>query len=396
MNVTVRQGDSLWYYSQLFGVPFQLIVDSNRDSNPNQLFIGQSVQIPGFVTTNVRITAGDSLWSIAKQRGIPVDAILVTNPNINPNTLQIGQLIRVPVRVTWRVVNGKENYTYELMMNDIRQLVAIYPFIINESIGNSVMGKTLPELRIGRGSKRLHMNGSFHANEWITTPIIMRFLNEFLVALTNQDQIRGVSMLPFYELVLLSTVPMVDPDGVDLVIEGLPDEEPYRTNVLDINEGSTDFSSWKANIKGVDLNNNYPAKWEIEAERKEQQPAPFNYPGPFPLSEPESIAMAELTYARDFARILTFHTQGEVIFWGFENLEPPEAEVIVDEFARVSGYRPIREVDSFAGYRDWYIQEYQRPGYTIELGKGISPLPLTQFDEIYQEALGIFLANLYM
>lgn len=396
MDVTVRQGDSLWYYSQLFSLPFQLIVDSNREINPSQLFIGQSIKIPGFVTTNVSISRGDSLWLIAQQSGLPVDAILVTNPGVNPTTLQIGQVIRVPVRVTWRVVNGKENYTYEKMIEDINQLVAIYPFVNNESIGSSVMGKTLPELRIGRGSKRLHMNGSFHANEWITTPIIMRFLNEYLVSLTNFGQIRGLNMLPFYDLTSLSTVPMVDPDGVNLVIEGLPEEEPYRSNVLDINGGNTDFSTWKANIRGVDLNNNYPANWEIEAERKEQQPSPFNYPGPSPLSEPESIAMADLTYARDFARILTFHTQGEVIFWGYENLEPPEAEVIVEEFARVSGYRPIREVDSYAGYRDWYIQEYQRPGYTIELGKGISPLPLTQFDEIYQETLGIFLANLYM
>ena len=31
----------------------------------------------------------------------------------------------------------------------------------------------------------------------------------------------------------------------------------------------------------------------------------------------------------------------------------------------------------FAGYKDWFIQYYDRPGYTIEVGLGQSPLPLT-------------------
>lgn len=106
--------------------------------------------------------------------------------------------------------------------------------------------------------------------------------------------------------------------------------------------------------------------------------------------------MAELTRRSDFSRVLAFHTQGEVIYWGFENLEPPEAKTIVDEFSRVSGYISIQTVDSYAGYKDWFIQDFRKPGYTVELGKGVNPLPLAQYDEIYEEALGIFLANLYL
>ena len=81
--------------------------------------------------------------------------------------------------------------------------------------------------------------------------------------------------------------------------------------------------------------------------------------------------------------------------WGFENLEPPENEILANEFARVSGYMPAQATGSYAGYKDWFIQDWRRPGFTIELGSGINPLPLTQFDEIYEEALGIFLAALY-
>jgi g-D-glutamyl-meso-diaminopimelate peptidase len=84
------------------------------------------------------------------------------------------------------------------------------------------------------------------------------------------------------------------------------------------------------------------------------------------------------------------------MYWGFENLEPPESEVLVNEFARVSGYEPVKTIESYAGYKDWFIQDWRRPGFTIELGTGTNPLPLTQFDEIYEEVLGIFLAGLYM
>src|SRR5690606_3333435 len=161
-----------------------------------------------------------------------------------------------------------------------------------------------------------------------------------------------------YSRVALSIVPMVNPDGVNLVLNGPPAEEPWRSRVVEINNGSRDFSGWKANIRGVDLNNQYPARWEIEQARKPKQPEPRDFPGERPLSEPEAIALAELTRRKDFDRVLAFHTQGEVIYWGFENLEPPEAETIVNEFARVSGYVPIRTVDSYAGYKDWFIQEW--------------------------------------
>ncbi|WP_096201697.1 M14 family metallopeptidase [Bacillus sp. FJAT-45350] len=395
MNIRVRQGDSFWYYSQLFQVPVTLIVDSNPDVNPNALQIGQVVSIPGHFISFYQVQPGESFWRIANERGISVDALMAVNPTVSPYALQIGQQINIPVRVVNPIVVGKRAYSYSDMVREINQLTEIYPFITTRIIGNSVMGKDLIELQIGRGNKRVHMNGSFHAHEWITTPILMQTLNEYLLSLTNQGSIRGLFMPPYYDSVTLSIVPMVNPDGVDLLVEGLP-EEPYRSTVLAINDGSTDFSDWKANIRGVDLNNQYPALWEEEAERKPSSPAPRDFPGYAPLTEPEAVAMAELAEESGFDRVLAYHTQGSVIYWGFQGLEPPIAEDIVSEFARVSGYWPIRYVDSFAGYKDWIIQEWQIPAYTVELGRGVNPLPISQFDTIYQQNLGIFLASLYM
>jgi g-D-glutamyl-meso-diaminopimelate peptidase len=396
MDIYVRQGDSLWYYSQLYGINFQLIVDSNREIQPSQLAVGQLIQIPGFVAQNYQIRRGDSFWGIARSRNLPLDALLLANPNVNPNQLQVGQTIRVPLRITWRLVKGKQHYDFSRMVSDITRLQTVYPFLRVTNTGNSVLGNRIPEVLLGNGGKRVHYNASFHANEWITTPILMTFLNDYCLSLTNGSSIRGLSTYPLYSQTMLSLVPMVNPDGVSLVMNGPPENETWRNRVIELNRGSTDFSGWKANIRGVDLNDQFPARWELEKARNPGQPGPRDYVGEHPLSEPEAIAMADLTRRRDFSRVLAFHTQGEVIYWGFENLEPPESEILVNEFSRVSGYQPVKTIESYAGYKDWFIQDWRRPGFTVELGTGINPLPLTQFDEIYEETLGIFLAGLYM
>ncbi|MFC4023000.1 M14 family metallopeptidase [Oceanobacillus longus] len=396
MEIKVRSGDTIWYYSQLFSVPLILIETSNPGMDASRLQIGQVIQIPGYVNESYTIVANDSFWSIARVNNIPLDILELTNQGIDPARLQIGQIIVLPRRVTRMVVNDITNYTFEKMMEDMIELQSIYPFLMKRTVGYSVMGKEIAELQIGAGSKEVHLNGSFHANEWITTPIMMRFINQYALSITNRLPMRGLPLLPLYNTTQLSVVPMVNPDGVNLVIEGLSAAGQYSESVLAINQESDDFSGWKANINGVDLNNQYPALWEVEAERKPMTPQPRDYPGTAPLTEPEAIAMANLAEDRNFLRMNAFHTQGKVIYWGFEGLEPPQSIDIVSEYERVSGYNPIQYIDSYAGYKDWFIQEIKQPGFTVELGSGVNPLPTEQFDEIYEESLGIMLANLYL
>ncbi|MCP3028872.1 M14 family metallopeptidase [Halobacillus sp. A5] len=395
MEVQVRSGDTLWSYSNTFNVPLPLIIHSNPTINPSSLSIGQTIQIPGYQLQSYNIKAGDSLYKLASTQRSSIDSLLLVNPNTNPRALQIGQSIQIPSRVTSTIINPRQNYDSQVLAADLENLADLYPFMRMRTIGKSVMGKDLIEIQIGRGEKVVHWNGAFHAQEWITSAVIMEFVNNYLLALTNNEAIRGHMMYPFYDQITLSIVPMVDPDGVDLGLHGPPEGE-FGEEALRINGGNRDFRGWKANIRGVDLNNQYPANWEIEAERKPKQPAPRDFPGYAPLTEPESIAMAELAAQLNFEKLLAFHTQGEVIYWGYKNLEPAGSRRIINEFSRVSGYDPIRYVYSFAGYKDWFIQDFRKPGFTVELGQGINPLPITQFDEIYQKTLGIFLASMYM
>jgi g-D-glutamyl-meso-diaminopimelate peptidase len=88
---------------------------------------------------------------------------------------------------------------------------------------------------------------------------------------------------------------------------------------------------------------------------------------------------------------ISYHTQGKEIYWNFQNINPPRGYEIGKRFASSSGYvlADVPYNSSFAGFKDWFIQTYNRPGYTIEAGIGENPLPISQFDEIYRDNLGI-------
>lgn len=394
MEVTVRSGDTFSYYSNLFMIPMQLILDSNPECKPTDLNLAEIINIPGFVRKPYIIQEGDTLSKLAASRNLQSDAILLLNQEQKANELKAGDTILIPERVTVPLINPSLPCDSKNLNKLISCMKNIYPFITVSTIGKSVLETSIQEIRIGKGEKKVHMNASFHANEWITTLVLMTLVNKYLYSLTNGNHLRGNNPISLYKTVELSIVPMVNPDGVDLVLNGPPPKR--QEDVIKINGGCKDFIHWKANIRGVDLNKQYPASWEKlkNSPKHPKLPAPRDYPGDSPLTEPEAIAMADLVKNNSFNYIVAFHTQGREFYWGYEGFEPAEAEELAKEFERVSGYQAIRYVDSHAGYKDWYIQEFKRPGFTLELGWGINPLPLSQLNEILTQVEGIFLAAL--
>src|SRR5699024_7757879 len=217
-------------------IPLILIEKSNPQAIINQLAVGESIQIPGYALHEYTVQKNDSLWKIAMLHNIPLDSLQLVNPSLNATALQVGQIIYLPQRINELIISDRDHYTYEKMQNDLQRLQEIYPFIVSQTIGNSVMGKDLIELQIGAGTKQVHLNGSFHANEWITKQIIMPFINQYVLSHTNKMPIRGVFTLPLFMNTMFSVVPMVNPDGVNLVLNGSEAAgQQYQAEVLAIN-----------------------------------------------------------------------------------------------------------------------------------------------------------------
>lgn len=344
--------------------------------------------IAGYATYTVR--PGDTIYKIAKKFYTTQNAILTANPGVDPKRLQIGQKLTVPYGLD--VVYTDIDYTYDILERQIRGLRARYPFLEVGSAGKSVMGKNLYYIRLGRGSNVVSYNASHHANESITTPLLMKFIENFSKAYSTGGRLRGYKTSDIWNRSSIYLVPMVNPDGVDLV--NYWPNYPNQTYVEAAKINTTGLplpNVWKANIKGVDINLNYPADWdkehELEIEDGITGPAPRDYGGPYPLSEPESASMVDFTKRLKFRLVIAYHTQGEVIYYTFNNLQPPESTTIAELFSRVSGYE-ISENPyeaSYAGYKDWFIQDFREPGFTVEVGRGVNPIPISQFPIIYNQ-----------
>lgn len=246
------------------------------------------------------------------------------------------------------------------------------------SIGRTTLGRNI--YAIGAGKLRLGslMVGGVHALEWITTLLLLRFCfdlskrGEVLSRLEN----RGVII-----------VPCLNPDGVEIVLKGTESAKELKHFVKRISNG--DLSKWQANANGVDLNHNFDAGFEalkkLEQKAGINSPAPRQYGGEYPFSEPESKALASICRLFDLQTAFAFHSQGEEIFYQYGKSTPVQSRLMAELLAESSGYKISTQngLASHGGFKDWFVEKLHRPAFTIEVGKGKNPLPITDFDSIY-------------
>lgn len=341
------------------------------------------------------VRRGDTPYAVALRYGIGLRALETANPGMDPTALRPGDRLTVPL--PFNVVPEDIEPSSALLGYCVRGLAARYPFLAVFEYGRSVMGAPLRVLALGGGPRTLLYAAAHHANEWITALVALRFVEELAAARAFGRSVRGVSAEEILSAARIYIAPAVNPDGMDLVTGALSCGEYYE-GALRIAAGFPEIpfpDGWKANILGTDLNLQYPALWERAREIKYAQgfdrPAPRDFVGTSPLSACESRALHELTLALGPDLVLALHTQGEVIYWRFLDLEPPGSRHYGECFAAASGYalEDTPYASGFAGYKDWFIAEYDRPGYTIESGLGENPLPLSGFPEIYRKTLGI-------
>ena len=265
-----------------------------------------------------------------------------------------------------------------------------YEFLSIGNLGNSIFDRHIPIIKLGSGEKRVIYVGAHHGSEWITSGLLLRFINEYCELYKSGGSIDGISVENLFKNVEINVIPMLNPDGVDFSINGVSEDNVLYTRLLTMNKESRDFTCWQANGRGVDLNHNYNFGFteykKLETEQGIEGGAPTRYSGEHPESEPETGYLCNyIRFYGDFLGALTLHTQGEEIYYKSGDNCPTNSERTAKYISAMSGYSlgKAEGMAAYGGFTDWFINEFDRPSFTLECGKGKNPLPITDLPMIY-------------
>ena len=159
------------------------------------------------------------------------------------------------------IVPTNQRYCYDLMKQNIRELRRAYPFLEIKIAGYSVLGKPIPYIKIGNGEKQVLYHASIHANEWITSVLLMKFIENFCKTYIFNQTLQGYSARELFQNTSLYIIPMVNPDGVDLITGNIEPKSKIYQNYKDIAYKFPTIpfpEGWKANFNGVDLKKYQP------------------------------------------------------------------------------------------------------------------------------------------
>ena len=281
------------------------------------------------------------------------------------------------------------NYDYMELKKIIDALCCRNPVLQQFSIGKSCAGRDITALKIPSDTEYVLFAAAFHGSEHITSNILLMFLEEFASTYAKKGSIAGINIRKALGNRGVIFVPRVNPDGCEISIRGALGCGKEAGRIFKLCQG--DFTHYNANLRGVDINHNFDAGWcELhELERKEGilGPSPTRYGGEKPHSEPETAAMINLCKENNIHHALALHSQGEVIYWSYNGLEDKRSKQMAEIMAATSGYAldvPIG-LASGGGFKDWFIKEFRRPGFTVEVGSGKNPLPISDTSKIYAQ-----------
>lgn len=294
-------------------------------------------------------------------------------------------------------------FTSQRQAEHLRRLRREFPFVYIHELTRTAYGRPIYALQIGSGDRKILLTAGHHANETITSEVLWRFLFTYCKALRAERTVCGADALSLYHEAMVYLVPLVNPDGADLAAGAIAPGSAEYCAAAQIAAGFPDVpfpSGWKANLSGVDLNLNYPARWETARRIKKEQgvctPAPRDFVGFSPLDQPESAALAAFARCVHPDLMLALHTQGSVIYPGPAESAPAGSAALAAAMSEASGYpvEPVPEASANAGFKDWFLQCFRRPAFTIEMGIGENPLPMTQLPALCRALRAIMTAAL--
>lgn len=290
-----------------------------------------------------------------------------------------------------------EDYDYRKLKGIIDALCCRNACIQSFNIGKSCGGREITALKLNDANEYVLFCSAFHGSEHATSNVLLMFIEDFCAAYQNNSSLSGINVRKALGNRGVIFVPRVNPDGCEISLCGAVGCGANAEYINKICKG--DFTHYNANLRGVDINHNFDAGWNnlraLERKAGILGPAPTRYGGERPHSEPETMSLVNLCAEYNIHHALALHSQGEVIYWSYNGLENSKSKRMAEIMAATSGYAldvPI-SMATGGGFKDWFIKEYGRPAFTVEIGKGENPLPIIECSKNYakiQEMLTIF------
>lgn len=350
--------------------------------------------------TNIYDPSGKVMQTVKK--GTKVELVNITNTQ---GIVKVGQTTGYTDLKNYRhidVVDGSKSMSYAHYTYILKAFALMYPESVKlQKIGQSVDGRALYAFQLGKGKKEIYIDAATHAREHMTTNVVMEMIDTYTKSYVRGTTLYGYDVKKVLDRTSIWFVPMVNPDGVMLVQQGLKSvSKPYQAAVLAANNGSTNFARYKANIRGVDINRNYNVDWQQY--RSPSKPSYQFYKGKTPVSEPETAALVKFVKQHQFKTYLAYHSSGQVLYWRYKQTAKQEAidRKVMNLVRQATGYTPIYDsgiANGSGAGQDWFVAKMKQPGITVEIAPAVGqkPVPHAYWPSVWQKnkAVGLLTAN---
>lgn len=332
------------------------------------------------------------------------------------------------------IVDTSDTYYLDRIYSDIDELCVIYNDILSKGIiGKSVEGRDIVALKLSsrkdeilrcaqddtvkaafqetkrtaRETPSVLLVGGIHAREDFSVMLCMKMIDYYCNYYMEEKSFDGFDVKSIIDKVDLYFVPVVNPDGLNIIHKGIETSTNHdKLKVMKI--WGEDHTYWKANSNGVDLNKNFDdGNWDIRTcVPGTDVPCSDRFKGYTPNSEPETQALVNFCNEHSFTLMCTYHCSGNCTFWadsGTHDMFNGIDEKIMDELSIKYIYRKTKISQDpkiyGCGFENWFRTRMKRPGFCIELSpfvEGGKQHPDSMFDELvwqHAKTTGLFFAE---